>query len=105
MFLAGLPASSSLDYKQFNITYTYSFIRTERFEVGTGLAVYFLQVDGTMTQAQPFTIALHEEVSGASPFPALPFDLDLVLLEPLVGDRARGLSEGDDQRHPGLVRR
>jgi hypothetical protein len=75
VFLAGLPASSSLDYKQFNITYTYSFIRTERFEVGTGLAVYFLQVDGNMTQAQPFTIALHEEVSGASPFPALPFDL------------------------------
>jgi hypothetical protein len=75
VFLAGLPASSTLDYKQFNITYTYSFIRNERFEVGSGLAVYFLQVDGIITQAQPFTIALHEEVSGASPFPALPFDL------------------------------
>ena len=74
-FLAGLPAQSSLDWKQFDITYTYSFIRNEHFEVGSGLAVYFLQVDAMLTQPQPFAIALHQEVSAASPFPALPLDL------------------------------
>jgi len=74
-FQQGLPASSSMDWQQFNITFTYSFIRTERFEVGTGLAAYFLQTDAKITQPQPFSIALHEELSGASPFPALPLDL------------------------------
>jgi hypothetical protein len=74
-FLAGLPAQSVLDWKQFDITYTYSFIRNERFEVGTGLGVYFLQVDAMLSQPQPFAIALHQEVSAASPFPALPLDL------------------------------
>ena len=74
-FLAGLPAQSSLDWKQFDITYTYSFIRNEHFEVGVGLAVYFLQLDAMLTQPQPFAISLHQEVSAASPFPALPLDL------------------------------
>jgi hypothetical protein len=74
-FLAGLPAQSELDWKQFDITYTYSFIRNEHFEVGTGLAVYFLQIDALLTQPQPFAISLHQEVSAASPFPALPLDL------------------------------
>jgi hypothetical protein len=74
-FLAGLPAQSELDWKQFSITYTYSFIHNNRFEVGSGLAIYFLQADATLTQAQPFSISLHQEVSAATPFPALPLDL------------------------------
>jgi hypothetical protein len=73
-FLAGLPTQSSLDWKQFDITYTYSFIRNDRFEVGTGIAVYFLQFDAMMMQPQPFAIALQQDVSAASPFPALPLD-------------------------------
>jgi hypothetical protein len=73
-FLAGLPTQSSLDWKQFDITYTYSFIRNDHFELGTGLAIYFLQLDVQMTQPQPFGIAVHQEVSAASPLPALPLD-------------------------------
>jgi hypothetical protein len=75
VFLAGELAQSSLDWRQFDITYTYSFIRNERFEVGSGLAVYFLQVDMVIYQQQPFAIALRQEASAASPFPALPLDL------------------------------
>jgi hypothetical protein len=78
-FLGGLPATSSLDWKQFNITYTYSFLRNQHFELGTGFAAYFLQLDAQITQPQPFAIALHEEVSGASPFPALPLDFVWVI--------------------------
>jgi hypothetical protein len=74
-FLAGLATQSSLDWKQFDITYTYSFIRNERFEVGTGVGIYFLQIDAQVTQPQPFAIALHQEVSAATPFPALPLDV------------------------------
>jgi hypothetical protein len=70
-FLAGSETQSSLDWKQFDITYTYSFIRNERIELGTGLAVYFLQAD-----AIGFVPATNQrqEVSAATPFPALPLD-------------------------------
>ena len=74
-FMAGLPAQSSLDWRQFDITYTYSFIRNQRFEVGSGIAVYFLQVDAVMQQSPPFALGLRQEVSAATPFPALPLDL------------------------------
>lgn len=73
-FLAGEVANTSLDWKQFSITYTYSFLRNERFELGTGLAVYFLQLNAVMTQQPPFAIGLRQEVSAADPFPALPLD-------------------------------
>jgi hypothetical protein len=75
VFLAGELEQSSIDCRQLDISYTYSFIRNQRFEVGTGLAVYFLQVDMIIYQQQPFAIALRQEASGASPFPALPLDL------------------------------
>src|SRR3984957_10328458 len=48
-FLAGLSAQSTFEWKQFDIPYTYSFIRNDHLEVGTGLAVYFLQIDATLT--------------------------------------------------------
>jgi hypothetical protein len=75
-FLAGSETNSSLDWKQFDITYTYSFIRSERFEVGTGIAVYFLQAD-----AIGFVPATNQrqEVSAATPFPALPLDFVWVI--------------------------
>lgn len=74
-FAAGLPAHTALDWRQFDITYTYSFIRNDRFEVGSGIAVYFLQLDAVMQQNPPFALALRQEVSAATPFPALPLDV------------------------------
>ena len=70
-FLAGSQTQSSLDWKQFDITYTYSFIRNQHVELGTGIAVYFLQAD-----AIGFVPATNQrqEVSAATPFPALPLD-------------------------------
>ena len=38
-------AQSTFDWRQFDITYTYSFIRNDRFEVGSGIGIYFLQVE------------------------------------------------------------
>ena len=71
-FAAGQLAQSTLDWQQFSITYTYSFIRNSRFEVGTGLAVYFLQLDAVGQVPAQFQ---RQEVSAATPFPALPLDL------------------------------
>jgi hypothetical protein len=75
-FLAGQVAQTSLDWQQFDITYTYSFIRNDRFEVGTGLALYFLQVDAI---GQVPAQNQRQEVTAATPFPALPLDLTWVL--------------------------
>jgi hypothetical protein len=71
-FPAGELTQTSFDLKQFNITYTYSFIRNSRFEVGSGLALYFLQID-VIGQVQ--ALSLRQEVTAATPFPALPLDL------------------------------
>ena len=71
-FAAGQVVQSSLDWQQFDITYTYSFVHTSRFEIGSGLGVYFLQVDAI---AQVPAQNQREEVSAATPFPALPLDM------------------------------
>jgi hypothetical protein len=71
-FPAGELAQTTFDLQQFNITYTYSFIRNSRLEVGTGLAAYFLQID---VIGQVPAQNLRQEVTAATPFPALPLDL------------------------------
>ena len=72
IFPAGQTAVTSFDLQQFDITYTYSVIRNSRFEAGIGLAAYFLQVD---VIGQVPAQNLRQEVSAATPFPALPIDL------------------------------
>jgi len=71
-FPAGQTAVTTFNLQQFDITYTYSFIRNSHFELGTGLAVYFLQVD---VIGQVPAQGLRQEVTAATPFPALPLDL------------------------------
>jgi hypothetical protein len=71
-FAAGQRAQTSLDWRQFDITYTYSLVRNDRFEVGTGLGIYFLQVDAI---GQVPAQNQRQEVTAATPFPALPLDL------------------------------
>ncbi len=71
-FPAGQLAQTTFDLQQFAITYTYSFIRNSRFEVGSGLGMYFLQLD--VIGAVPAQ-GLRQEVTAATPFPALPLDL------------------------------
>jgi hypothetical protein len=75
-FPAGQATTSEFDLQQFSITYTYSFIRNSRFEVGSGLAAYFLQLD---VIGQVPALGLRQEVSAASPIPALPLDLTWVV--------------------------
>src|SRR6267154_4250921 len=71
-FAAGQLTQTSVDWRQFDITYSYSLLRNDRFEVGTGLGIYFLQVDAI---AQVPAQNQRQEVTTATPFPAVPLDL------------------------------
>jgi len=71
-FVGGDLAQTSLDWQQFDITYTYSFIRNSRFEVGAGLAAYFLDVDAIGYVPSTFQ---RQEETAATPIPAVPLDL------------------------------
>jgi hypothetical protein len=64
--------TSSLDWRQFGLTYTYSLFRNDHFEAGLGLAVHFVEADarGAVDAKQ-----LRQEVSGSGAFPSIPVDL------------------------------
>ncbi len=70
-FVAGDRVTSALDWRQFGLTYLYSAVRTDRFEVGVGLAVHFVQAvaRGAVEAKQE-----RQEVSGAGAFPTIPVD-------------------------------
>ena len=70
-FVASDRVTSSLDWRQFGLTYMYSALRTDRFEVGVGLAVHFIEADarGAVEARQQ-----RQEVSGAGAFPTIPVD-------------------------------
>jgi hypothetical protein len=71
IFLAGQMAQSSIDWRAFGLTYTYSFYRSDALEIGTGLGVYFLQAQATVAVLAE---SESQSVSGADPIPTLPLD-------------------------------
>lgn len=72
IFLADDLVASSIDYRMFGITYTYSIFRNDRFEAGTGLGVDLIQAEA---MAQVNSTQQRQDVSGAGPFPSIPLDL------------------------------
>jgi hypothetical protein len=70
-FLPGDVAFTSLDFRMFGLTYTYSVVKLERFELGIGLGVDLLQGDA---RGQVPARQLSQEVSGVAPFPTLALD-------------------------------
>lgn len=71
-FLAGQTVQTSIDWRSFGLTYTYSLYRSDSLEVGTGLGVFFLQAEAM--GAIPATGQAQDE-SAAEPLPTLPLDL------------------------------
>jgi hypothetical protein len=71
-FLAGETVQTSVNWRSFGLTYTYSLYRSDRFEVGTGLGVFFLQAEAM--GAVPAT-GQETDKSAAEPLPTLPLDL------------------------------
>ncbi len=71
-FLAGQMVQTEINWRSFGLTYTYSLYRSDRFEVGTGLGVYFLQAEAM--GAVPAT-GQETDKSAAEPVPTLALDL------------------------------
>jgi hypothetical protein len=72
LFLPGDRVTSSLEWRQFGLTYTYSVVRNDRFEAGVGLGVYFLEAEARgAVEAK----TLRQEVSGSGAFPTIPIDV------------------------------
>ncbi|HXR88787.1 MAG TPA: hypothetical protein VN750_00745 [Steroidobacteraceae bacterium] len=70
-FRKGDVAHTELDLRMFGLTYTYSMLRYERFELGGGLGVYLVQGDA---RGQVPARELSQEVSGVAPVPTLALD-------------------------------
>jgi hypothetical protein len=71
VFPAGTAIQTTLNFRMGDLTYTYSFWRSDRLEIGTGLAVYL--IDSQLSSTVP-TSFLAQNISGAGPIPALPLD-------------------------------
>lgn len=63
---------STMELRQLNLTYTYSVLRWEQLEVGVGLGIHLLQLDGTLEAPATFK---REHLNAAGPYPALGGDL------------------------------
>jgi hypothetical protein len=63
---------SSMDLRRFGVGYTYSLLRKEKIEIGLGLDVHLLQLEGSASVPARF---LREQLDTAGPFATLAFDL------------------------------
>jgi hypothetical protein len=70
-FVSGDLVQSDLQYSMLGFTYTYSVVRTERFELGAGLGVHLLQADARGTDV---TLQQNAESSGVGAFPTPALD-------------------------------
>jgi hypothetical protein len=71
VFQAGSPLQSSINWRQMDITYTYSFLRGERYELGAGLGLHLLEAEAIAQQ--PGT-PLRVDYNQAGPFATAALD-------------------------------
>jgi len=71
-FPAGSQLASSFDWRLITVTYTYSFWRSDRLEIASGLAAYSLQMTA---QAQVPATFQQQTVSASGSVPAVPLDV------------------------------
>jgi hypothetical protein len=71
VFEANDVVQSQFDWRQTDVTYTYSFVRTQRFELGGGLGIHLIQAEAIGTVPAR---AASQDFSGAGPFPTLALD-------------------------------
>jgi hypothetical protein len=62
---------STMELRKLGLAWTWSPLRTERFELGVGLALHLMQVEGDLQVPARFE---RERLDAAGPFPSLAFD-------------------------------
>jgi hypothetical protein len=70
-FGAGQLVESEIDWRSFGLTYTYSFVRNDSLEIGTGLGIFALQ---TYALGSIPATGQSQSESAAEPLPTLPLD-------------------------------
>jgi hypothetical protein len=71
IFVVNDRVTSSVQWRQFGLTYTFSALRTDRFELGLGLGVHFVEAEA---RGAVDARRLRQDVSGAGAFPTIPLD-------------------------------
>ncbi len=72
IFPAGTQLASSFDWRLITVTYTYSFWRSDRLEIGSGLAAYALQLTAQLQAPATFQ---QQTVTASAGVPAIPLDV------------------------------
>jgi hypothetical protein len=70
-FLVGQPLQSTINWRQMDLTYTYSLLRGERYELGAGLGVHLIEAEAI---AQVPSTPQRVDYSEAGPFATLALD-------------------------------
>jgi len=70
-FLVNDSVNSKFDWRGFDLTWLFSFIRNDRFELGTGVGMHFIQAEAV---AEVPKRALRESFDGSGPFATLALD-------------------------------
>lgn len=76
LYAEGELLNSEIDWRQTDFTYTYSFLRNDRFELGAGLGVHLIQTEAT---AQSPNSTQSSDYSAAGPFATIALDGSLRL--------------------------
>jgi hypothetical protein len=70
-FLVDNPVQSQFNWRQMDITYTYSFLRGERYELGAGVGIHLIEAEA---MAQIPATPQYADFSGAGPFATVALD-------------------------------
>ncbi len=70
-FLINDRVNSTFDWRMFDLTWTYSVLKTDRFEMGTGIGMHFVQTEATAVVPAR---NVRESFDGAGPFVSLAAD-------------------------------
>jgi hypothetical protein len=72
-FTPGELVISQFNWRQVDFTWTYSFLRSSRFELGAGLGLHLLEAEADADVPNATPVPLQEQFTGAGPFitPAL----------------------------------
>jgi hypothetical protein len=71
LFRVNERVNTTFDWRSFDLTWLFSFIRNDRFELGTGIGMHFIQAE---TSASVPARGVRESFDGSGPFATLALD-------------------------------